>query len=141
MGMAGFMALDLSLLDSLHSFSLGKTRDALGESILFDQLRPTYPVFRFRGERRVAALIEVQRDDLRDAVAPHVETFAVLQTLKQCDLLLVHLEQLGIALTIEGRVFQEQKRCAGIDDAVCVRTKIVGGLADHSHTAKVLPNS
>src|SRR5260370_40540908 len=51
----------------------------------------------------------------------------------------VDLEQLGIAIAIESGVLQEQKRGAGIDDAVCVRTKVVGGLADHGHAAKVLP--
>ena len=126
--------------DWLHSLSLSKAIDALGESILFNQLRPSHPVLRLGGERGVAAFVEVQRNDLRNAVAPHVQRLAVLQTLKECDLLLVHLEQLCITLPIERCVFQEQKRCAGVHDAVGVGPKVIGGLANHGDAAKVLAN-
>ena len=124
----------------LHSLALGKALDALGESVLGDQLRPAHPVLRLGGERRVAAAVEVQRDDLGDAVAPHVQRLAVLQALEESDLLFVHLEQLGIPLPVERRVLQEQERCAGVHDAVGVRTEVVGGLADHGDAAKVLAN-
>ncbi len=94
------MALDLSLVNSLHSFSLGKACDALGESILFDKLRPAYPVFGFGGERRVTARVEIQRHDLGQSIAAHVKRLSILQALEECDLLLVHLEQLDVFFPI-----------------------------------------
>ena len=105
-----------------------------------NQLRPAHPVLRLGGERGVAALVEVQSNDLGNAVAPHVQRLAILQTLEECDLLFVHLEQLCITLPIERRVFQEQERCAGVHDAVGVGPKVIGGLANHGDAAKVLAN-
>ena len=64
--------------------------------------------------------------------------FAILQALEESELLFVHLEQFGITLPVEGRVFQKQERRAGVHDAVGVRAEVIGGLADHGHAAKVL---
>src|SRR6185437_8435977 len=52
MRIGGFMALCSFRLCRL---TLGEPCNALGESILGNQLRPAYPVFGFGGERRVAA--------------------------------------------------------------------------------------
>src|SRR5260370_24424112 len=135
-----FHGTGLSGLNWLHSLSLGKPCNALGEAVLFDELRPAYPILRLGGESSVAALIKVQGDNLRDPVAPNVQRFAVLQALEECDLLFVHLEQLGISFTVERRVLQEEEGRAGVHDAVGVRTQIVGGLANHGYATKVLPN-
>src|SRR5271155_968610 len=56
----------------LHCLALGKTRDALGESVLFNEPRPTYSVLRLRRESRVAAAVEIERDNFRQPVASHV---------------------------------------------------------------------
>jgi len=63
----------------LHGLSLGEARNALGESILFDQFGAANTVFRLGGERGVAATVKVQRDDLRNAIATHIQTFAISQ--------------------------------------------------------------
>jgi hypothetical protein len=54
--------------------------------------------------------------------------------------LFVHLEQLGTTLPVECRVLQKQKGRAGVDDTVGVFAKVIDGLANHGHAAKVLAN-
>ena len=122
----------------LDSLALGKARYALGESVLLDQLGAAYPVFGLGRKGCVAATVEVQGDDLRQSIAPHVESFAVLQALKESELLLVHLEQLGVPLTVEGGILQEQKGRAGVHDAVGIGAEVVGGLTNHGHAPEVL---
>ena len=104
----------------LRSLTLGKARDALGESVLGNQLRPAHPVFRLGGERGVAAAVEIETNNFGESVAAHVQRLAVLQALEESELLFVHLEQLGIPFPVERRVFQKQERRAGVHDAVGV---------------------
>ena len=118
MGIGGFTAVWSFLL--LRGLALGKAVYAFGEPILGDQLRPAHPVLRLGRERGVAARVEIERDDLGDPVTAHVQRLAVLQALEQRDLLLVHLEQLGIPLPVERGVLQEQERCAGVHDGIGV---------------------
>ena len=56
----------------LDSLSRGKALDALGESVLLDELGPAYSVLWFRGELGVATVVEVEGDNLRQAVAANV---------------------------------------------------------------------
>jgi hypothetical protein len=50
---------------------------------------------------------KIQGDDLRQPIAPHVKSFAVLQALEESKLLIVHLEKLGVAFPVEGGIFEE----------------------------------
>ena len=120
--------------------TLGKSSDALGETVFGDELRPANAILRLGRKRGIATSIKIQANHLGQAVAAHVETFAILQALEESELLLVHLEEFGVALPVEGGVFQEEERGAGVDDGVGIRAEIFGGLADHGHAAKVLAN-
>src|SRR5260370_13658045 len=77
-----FHGTGLSGLNWLHSLSLGKPCNALGEAVLFDELRPAYPILRLGGESCVAALIKVLGDYLLYPVAQYVQHLAVLQALE-----------------------------------------------------------
>jgi hypothetical protein len=52
------------------------------------------------GQSWLAAAVEIENHDLCKTVTADVESHAVLQAFKQCDLLIVHLEQLGITLPV-----------------------------------------
>jgi hypothetical protein len=93
----------------LFGLALSESCDSLRESVLGDEPGPAYTVFRLRRKDCVAAVIEIEFDDLGQSVAAHVETFAILQALEECKLLLVHLEEFRISLPVKGRVFEEQK--------------------------------
>src|SRR5581483_3411358 len=108
----------------LRRLPLGKARNALGKSILGNELRPAHAVFGFGGERRIAATIKIHLDNFGEAVAAHVKRLAVLQALEESELLFGHLEQFGIPLAVEGRILQEEKRCAGVHNAVGVLSKV-----------------
>lgn len=57
---------------------------------------------------------------------------------KQCEMLFIHLEQLGIPLAVECRITQEEERLAGVHDRIRIRPEVFGALTDHGHAAKVL---
>ena len=110
----------------LFGLALGESCDSLRESVLGDEPGPAHAVFRLSRKDCVAAVIEIEFDDLRQSVAAHVETFAVLQALEESELLLIHLEEFRVALAVEGGVFQKQKRSAGVHNAVGVRAQVFG---------------
>src|ERR1700729_4086313 len=122
------------------SLTLGKPGDAVSESVLFDQLPPSDPILWLGRERCVASAVKVERDDLRQAVASHVQTLAILQALEESNLLIVHFEELSVSLAVEGCVLEKQEGCAGVDDAVRVSSEVVGGLSNHGDTAEILAN-
>ncbi len=122
------------------SLALGESGDAFCKSVLFDQLRPPDSILWLGRERCIASVVEIESDNLRKAIAPHIQSFAILQALEESDLLLVHLEELCVSLAVEGCVLEKQERSAGVDDAVGVRSEVVGGLANHGDAAKVLAN-
>src|SRR5271166_1697398 len=93
----------------LFGLALGESSDALRESVLGDEPGPAHAVFRLGRKDCVAAVVEIELDDLGQSVAAHIETFAVLQALEECKLLLVHLEEFRVPLAVKGRVFQEEK--------------------------------
>src|ERR1700742_1551369 len=90
MGMSGFMVPVLSFW--LRCFALGKPVDALGESILGNEFGTPYTILRLRRECCVAAFIEIQTNNFRQTVTPHIQSLARLQALEQRKLLFVHLE-------------------------------------------------
>ena len=120
------------------SLTLGKPGDAIGESVLFDQLRPPDPILWLRREGCVASTVKVEGDDLREAVASHVQTFAILQALEESNLLVVHLEELCVSFPVEGCVLEKQKGGTGVDDAVRIRSEVVCRLSDHGDAAEIL---
>src|SRR6185437_7313776 len=121
----------------LGGLTLGKPRDALGESILGNELGAAHTVFRLGRERGIAATVEIESHHFGEAIAPHIQRLSVLQALEESELLFIHLEQFGIASPVECRVLEKQERCAGVHDAVGVLAQVLNGLADHGHTAKV----
>src|ERR1700733_3779315 len=120
------------------SLTLGEPGDAIGESVLFNQLRPPDPILWLRRERCVASTVKVEGDDLREPVASHVQTFAILQALEESNLLVVHLEEFCVSFPVEGCVPEKQKRCARVDDAVRVSSQVISGLANHGDAAEIL---
>src|SRR5580698_4358863 len=96
------------------SLTLGKPGDAVSESVLFDQLPPPDPILWLGRERCVASTVKVEGDDLREAVASHVQTFAILQALEESNLLVVHLEEFCVSFSVEGCVLEKQKGGAGV---------------------------
>ena len=59
------------------------------EAVHLDQLGPAYLVFGLGRELGVAAVVEVERDNLGQAVATDIEPFALAQTLEEVELLIV----------------------------------------------------
>src|SRR6185437_6802561 len=135
MRIGGFMALCSVRLCRL---ALGEPRDALGESVLGNQLGPAHAVFGFGGERGIAALVEIQANNLGESIAAHVQRLAVLQALKESELLFGHLEQLGIPLAVERRILQKQERRAGVNDGIGILAKVFRRLPNHCDAAKIL---
>src|SRR5580698_1017160 len=76
----------------LCRLALGETLDAFMESVHLDQLGTSDPVLGLGRKLRIAAGVEVERDDLRDSVTAHIQTFTRTQALEEVWLLFAQFE-------------------------------------------------